>query len=163
MAGAPCPCVPDRIKFRYDFTWGCDHPPSSSDFASTSSCRVSAKASNSKIKMVVIQDLENEQEVELFVEEVQQAVDKDEEENKLASSDSEASSGKIYTFDYHRSWNSPTVLWIDFYTTSSGAGTPVASIDLNYSPRSIDCINPYNPVFWAGDMIYFLDVVRKDQ
>lgn len=148
VESAPCPCVPDAIKFQFDFQLGCDHPPSGSDFTSKSSCSISGGARNSSIKKVVIQDLLNEEEVELDVEEV------------LEEGDSIDEAQKKYSFTYTRSKKSPTVLWLDFHQTSSATRAPIASIDLNYMSGSTDCVDPYNPVFWAGDWVYFLTVVR---
>ena len=143
-AGAPCPCVPAVVRFRFEFQWGCAHPPSASDFASSSYCSISGSPRESSIKKILIKDLANQEE---------QLVD------VVAMPHEELVGMYTYTFDYKRSKQSPTVLWLDFYQTSSASGSPVATIDLNYQGGSLDCIHDANPVFYAGDWIYFLTVV----
>ncbi|CAB9498077.1 expressed unknown protein [Seminavis robusta] len=149
--GYPCPCVPDYVKFQFDFQWGCNHPPTASDFTSSSSCNIAGKPRASSIKKVIMHDLMLEGEEE-GKEEVWMNTTA-----LLTETIGEDGAAK-YTFTYNRPKKSPTKLWFDFYTTSSARGDPVATIDLNYQRGSDDCFHDSNPVFYPGDFIYFLTV-----
>ena len=137
-----CPCVPDSIKFSYDFDWGCNHPPSNDADFSFDSCMVSGRPRNSSIKKIVYEEKATGEVGELDIEVLEHGLGQ-----------------KTYTFVIKRSLTSPTHLFLDFYQTYSATGSPVASVDLVYDTGSVNCFNPRNPIFWAGDIIYFLDVV----
>lgn len=155
-SGAPCPCVPDFVQFQFEFAWGCQHPPTASDFASSSSCSIKGSPAEYSIQKVIIQDLANQEELWLDVDVHEEETEQMEEETGTVV----ASMAKKYTFNYPRSKLSPTVLWVDFHQTSSASRPPVASIDLYYQRGSVDCSSDANPVYYAGDWIYFLTVTR---
>jgi len=144
-----CPCVPDMISFQFDFALGCSHASNWKnfyDFSSGSSCTIYGKPSNASIKLVVIHDQQTEQQVEIIPGET--------------AADDATGRPKTYYFNYHRSLKSPTMLAMDFYTTSStSASSPVASVDLYYNGRSKDCVIAQDPLFWPDDELYFLKVV----
>ena len=153
-----CPCVPDRITFQFDFAWGCgNNPMNNADFSIVKCYITSGRLpSNQSIRKVVYTDLDSGETGELPVVETTSAVvDEDHHSNNSTNA---TVLQKTYTFDYHRSYHSPTKLLMDFY--QAGASKPVAMIDLYYRGRSADCVSAHNPLYWPGDVVYFTKVVR---
>lgn len=144
--GDYCPCVPDFIRFEMDFSSGCDNNPLNNADFSKVKCWIQPGRlpSNKSITKVVMKDLQTG----VVLEELDVV-----EHTKRGDTNSTA----VYTFDYHRSFSSPSMLLLDFYQRASSK--PVAMVDLYYRGRSVDCISSRNPLFWPGDKVYFLTVV----
>lgn len=141
LAGIGCPCVQDIVSFEFDLRLGCHGKINNPNDFLTFSCTVN-DASNSKIKKVVIHDHQGEISVPVL----------------LGFDDaSQVEAPSYYYFQYHRSAASPSVLFVDFYTST---GSLSASIDLYYATSNRNCVVSDSPIFWPDDTLFFLKVVR---
>lgn len=154
FAGIGCPCVQDLVTFKFDLSLGCvkGNIVNPSDFTRTS-CTV-LDSSNSRVKKVVIHDHQSATTTTLPVVLSSAGADEDASPGDIGAS----ASSSYYYFQYQRSGASPSVLFMDLF---SSANTLMASVDLYFATSNRNCVVSSSPIFWPGDTLYFLTAVRR--
>lgn len=166
-AAIGCPCVQDLVTFQFDLALGCaKNIINPSDFTRTS-CTVN-DSSNSRVKKVVIHDHQSATSSTATITTLPvflaspggETVNKAEVvagQTSSAVGDMIDASASYYYFQYQRSAPSPSVLFIDVFSSSNKL---MASIDLYYATSNRNCVVSSSPIYWPGDTLYFLTVVR---
>jgi hypothetical protein len=157
-ASIGCPCVQDLVTFKFDLSIGCvkGNIVNPSDFTRTS-CTV-LDSSNSRVKKVVIHDhqsaLTTTTTLPVFLS---SSAGAEEEVASPGDVGAVSSSSSYYYFQYQRSDASPSVLFMDLFSSSN---TLMASVDLYFATSNRNCVVSSSPIFWPGDTLYFLTAVR---
>jgi hypothetical protein len=157
FAGIGCPCVQDLVTFKFDLSLGCvkGNIVNPSDFTRTS-CTV-IDSSNSRVKKVVIHDHQSAATTTTLPVFLSSSAGVEAEDASTGDVGAVSASSSYYYFQYQRSDASPSVLFMDLFSSSN---TLMASVDLYFATSNRNCVVSSSPIFWPGDTLYFLTAVR---